>query len=65
MHGRSRMYDHRSSHPYNARTEHVDFSQTRLLLLAPSAKHREVVRRVAWGVREKGGKADTGGGTTL
>ena len=37
-HGRSRIYDHRPSHPYNAGTEHVGFSPTRQTLLAPSAK---------------------------
>ena len=35
MPSRSRMYDHRSSHPYNAGTEHVGCSQTRQTLLVP------------------------------
>ena len=35
-------YDHRPSHPYNAGTEPVGFSPTRLTMLAPSAKGREV-----------------------
>ena len=37
-------YDDRPSRPYNAGTEHVGFSPTRQTLLAPSAKHREVLR---------------------
>ena len=42
MHGRSRMYDHISSHPYDAGAEHAGFSPTRQALLAPSlAKRRE------------------------
>ena len=36
-------YGYRSSHPYNVGTEHVGFSPTRQTLLAPSAKHREVL----------------------
>ena len=40
MHGCSR-YDHRSSHPYYAGTEHVGFSPIRNTLFAPSAKRRE------------------------
>ena len=39
MHDRSRM---RPSHPYNAGTEHADFSPTRQTLIAPSAKPRGV-----------------------
>ena len=42
MHGRSRIYDHRLSHPYNAGTEHVGFSPTRQTSLAPNAERREV-----------------------
>ena len=42
MHVRSRMYDHRPSHPYKAGKEHVGFSPTRQTFLAPSAKRREV-----------------------
>ena len=42
MHGRSRMYDRRPWHPYNAGTEQVGFSPTRQALLAPSARRREV-----------------------
>ena len=38
MHGRSRMYDHRPSHPYHPGTEHDGFSPTRQTSLAPSAK---------------------------
>ena len=35
--------DHRPSHPHNAGTEHAGFSPTwQKLLLAPSAKRREV-----------------------
>ena len=41
VHGRSRMTIRRS-HPYNAGTEDVGFSPTRQILLAPSAKRREV-----------------------
>ena len=42
MHGRSRTTIDRSSHPYNAGTEHVGYSSTRQTLLTPSAKRREV-----------------------
>ena len=39
----------RPSHQYNAGTEHVGFSPTRQILLAPSAKQAPWgVRRVAW-----------------
>ena len=37
MHGRNRMA---TKHPCNAGTEHVGFSPTRQILLAPSAKRR-------------------------
>ena len=36
-------YDRRSSHPYNAGTEHVGLSPTRQTLLAPSVKHIDEV----------------------
>ena len=43
MHDRSRMtIDRRPPQPYNAGTEHVGFSQTRQIKLAPRAKRREV-----------------------
>ena len=35
-------YDHRPSHLYCAGTEHVRFSPTRQIMLAPSVKRREV-----------------------
>ena len=43
-------YDHKSSHPYHAGTEHVEFSPTRQALLAPSAKRPWGVGRVVWRV---------------
>ena len=42
-HAWPQSYDHRPSHPYNAGTEHVGFSRTTQKLLAPIAKHREVL----------------------
>lgn len=39
IHSRSRMTIH--PHPYNGRTEHVEFSPTRQTLRARSAKRRE------------------------
>ena len=36
MHGPSRIYDRRPSHPYNAGTEHVGFLPTRPRWLTPS-----------------------------
>ena len=49
MHDRSRICDHRPSHPYNAGTDHVRFSTTRQALHAPSAKRN--VR--CWASRKK------------
>ena len=43
VHDRSRIHDHRPSHPYYAGTEHVGFSPIRQTLLAPSAKRREAL----------------------
>ena len=37
------QYDRRPSHPSYAGTEHVGFSPTRQIWLAPSAKRREVL----------------------
>ena len=36
-------YDHRPKHPYSAGAEHVVFTSTRQMLLAPIAKRREVL----------------------
>ena len=36
------VYPYIPSRPYNVGTEHVGFSPTRLTVLAPSAKRREV-----------------------
>ena len=43
FHAWPQSYGHRPSHPYNAGTEHVGFSQTRKILLASSAKRHEVL----------------------
>ena len=42
FHTQPNSYDHKPSHPYNARTEHVGFSSTWQTSRAPSAKRREM-----------------------
>ena len=39
-------YDHRTSHPYNATTDKVEFSPTSQTSRAPSAKRREMFREL-------------------
>ena len=43
MHGRSSRVTIDPRIPYNAGTEHVGFSPTRQTLLAPNAKHHEML----------------------
>ena len=42
MSGKAEWYDDTPSHPYNAGTEHIGFARFGPILLAPSAKCREV-----------------------
>ena len=70
--GRSRMHDHRPSHPYNTGMEHVGLSPTGQIALAPIAKLRGVFGESHEGVscillrnRLRGGLARWGWGARL